>query len=89
MYTYANGNNNVYEVLPYSLPVLHSSIKVRYKNFESFTAVDETKNIAVWAANAMKYLSTSLEPRLSLEVGVNISTRDRGRSIRYFCFKYY
>ena len=23
MYTYANGNNNVYEVLPYSLPVLH------------------------------------------------------------------
>lgn len=58
--------------------VPYSSIKVRYKNFDSFTSVDETKNIAVWAANAMKYLSNSLEPRLSLEVGVNIVTRDRG-----------
>lgn len=58
--------------------VPYSSIKVKYKNFDAFTAVDETKNIAVWGANAMKYLSTSLEPRLSLEVGVDIKTRDRG-----------
>ena len=58
--------------------VPYSSLKVKYKNFDSFTAVDETKNIAVWGANAMKYLSLSLEPRLSLEVGVDIATRDRG-----------
>lgn len=58
--------------------VPYSSIKVKYKNFDTFTGVDETKNIAVWGANAMKYLSTSLEPRLSLEVGVDILTRDRG-----------
>lgn len=58
--------------------VPYSTIKVKYKNFDSFTAVDETKNIAVWGANAMKYLSNSMEPRLSLEVGVDIKTRDRG-----------
>lgn len=39
--------------------------------------VDETSNIAVWGANAMKYLSSSLEPRVALEVGVNIENRDR------------
>jgi hypothetical protein len=55
-----------------------SQIRVKYKNFEDFTSVDETKNIAVWGANAMKYLSSSLEPRVSLEVGVVISERDRG-----------
>ena len=37
----------------------------------------ETKNIAVWTANAMKFLSSSLEPRLSLEVGLRIYQRDR------------
>lgn len=58
--------------------VPYSSLRVKYKNFDSFTAVDETKNIAVWGANTMKYLSTSLEPRLALEVGVDIQTRDRG-----------
>lgn len=55
-----------------------SQLSVKYKSFESFTAVDETKNIAVWTANAMKFLSTSLEPRLSLEVGLRIYQRDRG-----------
>lgn len=58
--------------------VLTSQLSVKYKSFESFTAVDETKNIAVWAANAMKFLSASLEPRLSLEVGLKINQRDRG-----------
>lgn len=53
-------------------------LSVKYKCFEAFTAVDETKNIAVWTANAMKFLSTSLEPRLSLEVGLRIDQRDRG-----------
>ena len=55
-----------------------SQLSVKYKNFESFTAIDETKNIAVWTANAMKFLSMSLEPRLSLEVGLRINQRDRG-----------
>lgn len=55
-----------------------SQLSVKYKSFESFTAVDETKNIAVWTANAMKFLSMSLEPRLSLEVGLRIYNRDRG-----------
>jgi len=55
-----------------------SQLSVKYKSFESFTAVDETQNIAVWTANAMKFLSTSLEPRLSLEVGLRIYQRDRG-----------
>lgn len=55
-----------------------SQLTVKYKSFETFTAVDETKNIAVWTANAMKFLSLSLEPRLSLEVGLRIYQRDRG-----------
>ena len=54
-----------------------SQLRVKYKSFEEFTAVDETTNIAVWGANAMKYLSSSLEPRVALEVGVNIANRDR------------
>ena len=46
-----------------------SQLSVKYKSFEAFTAVDETKNIAVWTANAMKFLSSSLE---------RIYQRDRG-----------
>lgn len=61
------------------LPKVHiSHLSVKYKNFEAFTAVDETKNIAVWTANTMKFLSMSLEPRLSLEVGLQIKQRNRG-----------
>lgn len=59
-------------------PVKLGQLKPKYKRFEDFTSVDETKNIAVWTANAMKYLSTSLEPRIALEVGVQIAKRDRG-----------
>lgn len=58
-----------------SVPLSH--LRVKYKRFEDFTSVDETANIAVWTANAMKYLSTSLEPRVALEVGVKIKKRDR------------
>lgn len=60
------------------LPVKLGQLNPKYRRFEDFTEVDETKNIAVWTANAMRYLSTSLEPRLALEVGVQISKRDRG-----------
>lgn len=55
-----------------------SQIKVQYKSFEAFTGIHETENIAVWGANAMKYLSSSMEPRVSLEVGLIIQERDRG-----------
>jgi hypothetical protein len=58
--------------------VMLSTLKVKYNSFEEFTRVDETKNIAVWGANAMRFLSASLEPRVSLEVGLIISDRDRG-----------
>lgn len=58
------------------VPLSHLSVK--YKSFEDFTNIRETENIAVWGANAMKYLSSSLEPRVSLEVGLIIQDRDRG-----------
>lgn len=55
-----------------------SQINVKYKSFEDFTSIKETENIAVWTANAMKFLSSSLEPRVALEVGLQIAQRDRG-----------
>jgi len=62
-----------------SLPsVPFSEFKAKYTSFEEFTAIDEIENIAVWGVNAMKYLSRSLEPRISLEVGLKIQERDRG-----------
>jgi len=56
-----------------------SNIKVKYQDFESFTSVDETENIAVWSANAMKYLSCSMEPKISLEVHVKKTGARDGR----------
>jgi NAD-dependent dihydropyrimidine dehydrogenase PreA subunit len=58
--------------------VMFSTLRVQYKSFEAFTCKKETENIAVWGANAMKFLSSSFEPRVSLEVGLIISERDRG-----------
>ena len=55
-----------------------SQLSVKYKSFEDFTSVKETENIAVWTANAMKFLSSSMEPRVALEVGLQIMQRDRG-----------
>lgn len=55
-----------------------SQINVKYKSFEDFTSIKETENIAVWTANAMKFLSSSMEPRVALEVGLQIKQRDRG-----------
>jgi len=55
-----------------------SQFSVKYKSFEDFTSVKETENIAVWTANALKFLSSSMEPRVALEVGLKISQRDRG-----------
>lgn len=67
--------NGVFIDLP---PVKLSHIRPVYKRFEDFTGVNETKNIAVWTANAMKFLSASADPRIALEVGVQIEQRDRG-----------
>ncbi len=55
-----------------------SQLALKYKSFEDFTSVKETENIAVWTANAMKFLSSSMEPRVALEVGLQIIQRDRG-----------
>ena len=55
-----------------------SQLSIKYKSFEDFTSVKETENIAVWTANAMKFLSSSMEPRVALEVGLQIMQRDRG-----------
>lgn len=55
-----------------------SQLSVKYKSFEDFTSVKETEHIAVWTANALKFLSSSMEPRVALEVGLQITQRDRG-----------
>lgn len=55
-----------------------NQFKVKYKSFQEFTEKDETTNIAVWGANILRYLSQVKEPRLALEVGMIINTRDRG-----------
>lgn len=53
-------------------------LSVKYKSFEDFTSKEETTNIAVWGANTLKYLSNSIESRIAIEVGLKITTRDRG-----------
>ncbi|MFN0200406.1 MAG: hypothetical protein ACKVTZ_02745 [Bacteroidia bacterium] len=62
-----------------SLPSIDfSHLKVKYKSFQAFTEIDETKNISIWGANVLKFLSKSQNVRLGLEIKMNISTRDRG-----------
>lgn len=51
---------------------------VHYKTFEDFTSVDETKNISVWGAGVLRFLSQEAQPRVALEVGMQIADRDRG-----------
>jgi ferredoxin len=48
----------------------------RYQGFDDFTSVDETKNIAVWLGNAIKFLLGS-KSRVSLEIPVEIPGADR------------
>jgi NAD-dependent dihydropyrimidine dehydrogenase PreA subunit len=55
-----------------------TQFKIKYKSFSDFTSVNETKNISIWGANCMKFLSNSLNPQLGLEIGMNIESRDRG-----------
>jgi NAD-dependent dihydropyrimidine dehydrogenase PreA subunit len=51
---------------------------VHYKTFEDFTSVDETKNISVWGAGVLRFLMQETLPRVALEVGMQIASRDRG-----------
>lgn len=55
-----------------------SQFRVKYKSFSAFTSVNETKNISVWGANCMKFLSESSNPKVGLEIGMQIKSRDRG-----------
>jgi NAD-dependent dihydropyrimidine dehydrogenase PreA subunit len=62
-----------------ALPIVtFSHLKVKYKDFKSFTEVDETKNISVWGANTIKFLSKYDNNRIGLEIKMNIQNRDRG-----------
>jgi len=62
-----------------SLPSIKlSQLRVKFKSFKEFTEKDETKNISVWGANTLKYLSKSSNPRIGLEIGMIITKRDRG-----------
>ena len=61
------------------IPYLHNlSTKSKYKTLENFTEVEETQNIAVWAASLIKYLSNDQQARLGLEIKMIIKSRDRG-----------
>lgn len=55
-----------------------SHLKIKYKDFQSFTEINETKNISVWGANTIKFLSKSDHIRIGLEIKMNIQSRDRG-----------
>lgn len=48
----------------------------RYQGFADFTSVDETKNIAVWLANTVKFLLGG-NSRVSLEIPIDIPGADR------------
>lgn len=67
-------NNELVEI-PYSANI---SKDTNYKNFEEFASVDETRNIAVWGASLIKFLSLDPESRLGLEIKMIIQSRDRG-----------
>ena len=51
---------------------------IQYKSFEHFSSVNETKNISVWGAGVLRFLMQEIEPRVALEVGMQIADRDRG-----------
>lgn len=61
------------------IPYLHVlSSKKPYNTLDEFTEINETKNIAVWAASLIKYLSKDINCRLGLEIKMIIESRDRG-----------
>ena len=83
MYTYANGQNNVYEVLPYSLPVLHMG-KTCYVDFFCLDPIvgkmrrkkyhlDKFKTVAEKKARAAEII-TSVTARLRSGWNVWIKT---------------
>ena len=62
-----------------ALPVLDiSHFNVRFRSLEDFTEIDEIKNLSMWAANLIKYLSFSKRARIGKEINMMISKRARG-----------
>lgn len=49
-----------------------------FSSFQDFTEIHETTNIAVWGAGVLRFLSNNKFSRVGLEIGMNISTRQRG-----------
>ena len=99
MYTYANGKNNVYEVLPYSLPVLHMG-KTCYVDFFCLDPIvgkmrrkkyhlDKFKSVAEKKARAAEII-TSVTARLRSGWNVWIKT-DSTREHTHFseCLELY
>jgi len=54
---------------PVRVPVAKKALKAKYRNLESFTAVDETTNIQPWAVGIVNH-ACSCENRVSMEVPV-------------------
>ena len=44
-------------------------------------APNETKNISVWGAKVIEFLAKENNPRIALEVGMKIESRNRGGRI--------
>lgn len=55
-----------------------SHMRVKYRDFQTFTEKNETKNISVWGANILKFLSVSKENSIGTEIKMTMSSRDRG-----------
>ena len=61
------------------LPIIKSlKSKIKYKSFEDFTGINETKNISVWGAKVIEFLAKEDNPKVALEVGMKIKSRNRG-----------
>ena len=71
--------NEAFKGNPVRVPTAKKSLKARYRNLESFTAVDETTNIQPWAVGMVNHIC-SKENRVSMEVPVfNTSYSRNGR----------
>jgi NAD-dependent dihydropyrimidine dehydrogenase PreA subunit len=64
------------KLIDLSEETLDSPNSSSYKSFEAFTAVNETKNISIWAANTLKYLF-DIDKKMGLEIPLTIAERDR------------
>ena len=71
--------NNYFKEKLINLPALDiSHFNVKFKSLKNFTEIDETKNLSIWAANLIRYLSISKNVRIGTEIKMMIKSRDRG-----------